>query len=50
MYIWTTLLGFSEESFWKSTPKKLNALYEIHCEVNGIKNEEEKGYIDDIIF
>ncbi len=39
----------SEEQFWRSTPKKLQALFTIYKRVNGIE-EEEEGFIDDIIF
>ncbi|GIO57924.1 hypothetical protein [Paenibacillus cineris] len=35
-YIGTVQLGMSEAVFWRSTPKKLFALWEIHKKYNGI--------------
>lgn len=43
----------SEESFWRSTPRKTNALFKIHRRVNGWDkdDEEEKVYfIDQVPF
>lgn len=42
----------NEEKFWKCTPLKLNELFRIHKEVEGIKsdNENATGYIDNILF
>jgi len=40
----------TEEQFWKSTPKKLQALFNVYKKVNGIGQEEELDYIDNIIF
>ncbi|WP_265856258.1 hypothetical protein [Clostridium felsineum] len=41
----------TEEEFWKCTPKKLDALYDIHCKVKGYNDKNnETGYIDDIFF
>ncbi|WP_339273616.1 hypothetical protein MKY59_20990 [Paenibacillus sp. FSL W8-0426] len=51
----TTLLGMSEEEFWRCTARKLFALWEIHVRVNGLDQQEEKkpsappGYIDQFI-
>lgn len=41
-----------EEQFWKCTPLKLNELFRIHKQVEGIESEKEKneGYIDEILF
>lgn len=39
----------TEEQFWKSTPKKLQALFNVYKRVNGIE-EEELDYIDNVIF
>lgn len=39
-----------EEQFWVSTPKKLTALFKIYKKVNGIEDEEEIEYIDNVIF
>jgi hypothetical protein len=40
----------TEEQFWKSTPKKLQALFNVYRKVNGIEETEELDYIDNIIF
>lgn len=40
----------TEEQFWKSTPKKLQALFKVYKKVNGIEAQEEFDYIDNIIF
>lgn len=40
----------TEEQFWKSTPKKLQALFIVYKRVNGIEDKEEIDYIDNIIF
>lgn len=40
----------TEEQFWKSTPKKLQALFSVYKEVNGIEGKEELDYIDNVIF
>jgi len=40
----------TEEQFWKSTPKKLQALFRVYKRVNGIDEEELFDYIDNIIF
>lgn len=40
----------TEEQFWKSTPKKLQALFKVYKKVNGIEEQEEFDYIDNIIF
>jgi hypothetical protein len=41
----------SEEKFWKTTPRKLNALLKIHMEVQGSEggssdNRVKPGFID----
>jgi hypothetical protein len=46
----TNLLKMTEEQFWNSTPKKLQALFNVYKRVNGIEEEEELDYIDNIIF
>lgn len=46
----TNLLKMTEEQFWKSTPKKLQALFKVYKKVNGIEDKEELDYIDNIIF
>jgi hypothetical protein len=40
----------TEEQFWNSTPKKLQALFHIYKKVNGIEDEEKLDTIDNIIF
>ena len=40
----------TEEQFWKSTPKKLQALFNIYKKVNGIGDKEEFDYIDNVLF
>ncbi|MEF2113484.1 MULTISPECIES: hypothetical protein [Clostridium] len=40
----------SEVQFWKSTPKKLQALFKIYKAVNGIDDKEEFDTIDNINF
>lgn len=40
----------TEEQFWKSTPKKLQALFNVYKNVNGIEDKKEFDYIDNIIF
>ncbi len=49
IYLATNLLNIPEGKFWRSTPRKLDALYEIYKEVNGL-NPEKDANIDDIIF
>jgi hypothetical protein len=50
MYIGTVTLGMSEREFWRCSPRKLIALFEVHKRVNGVKEEdkEQKVYIDQI--
>lgn len=53
-YMGTTLLGMTEEEFWRSTVRKLFALWDVHVRVNGLDPREEKkpsappGYTDSI--
>lgn len=47
----TNLLNMTENEFWRCTPKKLFALWDIYKETKGINNKEEnEGFIDDIMF
>lgn len=46
----TNLLKMTEEQFWKSTPKKLQALFQVYKAVNGIEDKEELDTIDNINF
>jgi len=39
-----------EEQFWKSTPKKLQALFKVYKAVNGISDSGELDTIDNIVF
>ena len=45
----TNLLRMTEEQFWKSTPKKLQALFNVYKKVNGIEDKEEFDYIDNVL-
>ncbi|MEW8994394.1 phage tail assembly chaperone [Clostridium sp.] len=49
-YLGTNLLKMTEEQFWRSTPKKLQALFNVYKRANGVEEEEELDYIDNIIF
>jgi hypothetical protein len=40
----------TEEQFWNSTPKKLQALFKVYKTVNGVEDKEDFGTIDNIIF
>ncbi|EOU2097091.1 hypothetical protein C0L75_02915 [Clostridium perfringens] len=51
-YLAVKILGMSEEEFFKSTPKKLFKLAEIHSKVNSSPEEqqtkeEKEVYIDE---
>jgi len=39
-----------EERFWRSTPKKLQALFKVYQSVNGIEESKELESIDNIVF
>ena len=39
-YVATVVLNMAEETFWRSTPRKINALQKIHGKYNGWKDEE----------
>jgi len=51
------ILGFSEEEFWRMTPRKLTALGQKHLEVekakngdgSGKKSEQKVAYIDQVL-
>lgn len=40
----------SEEQFWRSTPKKLQALFKVYKTVNGIEDQSDFATIDNILF
>jgi len=40
----------TEEQFWRSTPKKLQGLYKVYKKVNGIEEQGDFDYIDNVIF
>lgn len=40
----------TEEQFWSCTPKKLQALFKIYKQVNGIEEAEAYDTIDNILF
>ena len=46
----TNLLKMSEEQFWSSTPKKLQALFRVYKTVNGIEEQSDFDTIDNILF
>jgi len=56
MYIGTVILNMSEHKFWRSTPRKLLALLNVHFEVSpdyaqgreSKKEEPPMAYIDQI--
>lgn len=50
MYLGTVLLKMSEEQFWASTPKKLQAMFNVYKTVNGIEDGEDLDTIDNILF
>jgi hypothetical protein len=39
-----------EEQFWRSTPKKLQALFGVYKSVNGISESQEYESIENVIF
>ena len=39
----------TEDAFWNSTPKKLDALFKVYKKVNGIEDDEPQ-LIDNILF
>ena len=39
----------TEDEFWKSTPKKLQALFNVYKKVNGI-DDKDMDTIDNIVF
>lgn len=57
-YIATVQLGMSEDEFWRSTPRKVTALWDLHMDFKGISkagnkdsNEDNKvSFIDEIPF
>ena len=49
-YLGTNLLKMTEEQFWNSTPKKLQALFQVYKRVNGIEESSDFDAIDDILF
>lgn len=47
----TNLLKMTEDQFWLSTPKKLQALYKVYRSVNGFDSlTENQDTIDNILF
>jgi len=52
LYAGTVILRRSEKEFWRMTPRKLRALFNVHVEVNKTddkKSDNRKGYIDEVI-
>jgi len=50
LYLGTILLKMTEEQFWASTPKKLQALFTVYKTVNGIEDGDGLDTIDNILF
>lgn len=50
-YAGTVILKMSPGMFWKTTPRKLGLLMEVHIEVNKSDNKTKRptGYIDQVI-
>lgn len=54
-YMGTTILGMSEDEFWRCTVRKLFALWDVHVRANGLDQHKEKktsappGFIDQFI-
>lgn len=51
-YTATVLLNRSEKEFWKMTPRKLNALSDLHIKINANDKKgtnPRPGYIDQIM-
>ncbi|MDD4802302.1 MAG: hypothetical protein PHF24_05090 [Syntrophomonas sp.] len=46
----TNLLTMTEEQFWHSTPKKLQALFKVYKTVNGLDDLSGADTIDNILF
>lgn len=46
----TILLKMTEEQFWNSTPKKLQGLFKVYKKVNGIEEQVENDFIDNVFF
>ena len=43
-YCFINILGGIEEEFWKSTPRKIFKLLDIHADMNGLnKNKKDKN-------
>ena len=40
----------TEDQFWKSTPKKIQALFNVYKAVNGIDDKEDFDTIENINF
>jgi hypothetical protein len=40
----------TEEQFWNSTPKKLQALFKVYKRANGLEEQEDFDYIDNLVF
>jgi hypothetical protein len=57
-YIGTVLFGMSDETFWRTTPRRFTALCKAHIEAHDSgedkgkkgKSQPKRAYIDQIIF
>ena len=50
LFLGTNILKMPEEQFWRSTPKKLQALFKVYVSVSGVEESKELESIDNIIF
>lgn len=53
LYVANNFLNMNENTFWNSTLRKLNSLYKIYRQVNGLEKDKKedkykKCYCDDI--
>jgi hypothetical protein len=54
-YVGTVILNKSEEEFWNSTPREINALFKIHVRINTVPKSSKRkdtvvdGYIDQVL-
>lgn len=51
LYVGTVILKMQEAKFWKTTPRKFKALYDVHIKLNAHKkgNAPKSGYIDQVM-
>lgn len=47
-YAYTTILGKSEEEFWRATPRRIFKQIDIHKDVNKPKNKKSKNGVNEV--